>query len=474
VSGPADGSGDDGTPTDGSVFDGTVPDSSPRDSDPDDAVPDTCTPGSGADDFTVASYDLELSYRVATNRLDGRATVSAVATAPLRRAVFDLVGLRVSRVRVDGHKARFSQSATKLTVTLPQDAEAGARFTTVVDYSGRPAPRRGPWGEIGWEELTDGVIVAAQPNGAATWFPCNDRPDDKATYRTRIDVEHGYHVVCNGDLVSRRSSPGKVTWTFEQSEPTSSYLATVQIGRYESRELALGTDDAPVRGALVGPPDLRARIDHDFGAVPEMVRCFTASFGPYPFGAYTVVVTADDLEIPLEAQGVAVFGANHADGRSGSDRLIAHELAHQWFGNSVGVASWRHIWLNEGFACYAEWLWSEWSGGTSVATHARRTHLRLALPPHDLTVGDPGPDAMFDDRVYKRGALTLQALRLTIGDDAFFAVLRRWTDENRYGAVSTDDFVRHCVRVSGHDAGELEALFASWLFERPLPRLPHD
>jgi aminopeptidase N len=127
VSGPAD-----GTATDESVFDGTVPDRTvPDDAVPDRAVPDTYTPGSGADDFTVASYDLELSYRVATNRLDGRATVSAVATAPLRRAVFDLVGLRVSRVRVDGHKARFSQSTTKLTVTLPDTAEAGARFSTV-------------------------------------------------------------------------------------------------------------------------------------------------------------------------------------------------------------------------------------------------------------------------------------------------------------------------------------------------------
>ena len=107
-----------------------------------------------------------------------------------------------------------------------------------------------------------------------------------------------------------------------------------------------------------------------------MMKLFVKLFGPYPLSTgYTVVVTDDDLEIPLEAQGISIFGANHCDGTRSSERLIAHELAHQWFGNSVTVRRWRDIWLHEGFACYAEWLWSEESGGRSA------DELGAALPP---------------------------------------------------------------------------------------------
>ena len=155
-----------------------------------------------------------------------------------------------------------------------------------------------------------------------------------------------------------------------------------------------------------------------------MMQLFESAFGPYPQDACTLVVTPDELEIPLEAQGMAVFGANHLD--LASERLVAHELAHQWFGNSVGVARWQDIWLNEGFACYAEWMWSEASGRQTVHEKAARHHARLVVLAQDLVLADPGPELMFDDRVYKRGALTLYALRRRMGESAFAALLREW------------------------------------------------
>ena len=154
-----------------------------------------------------------------------------------------------------------------------------------------------------------------------------------------------------------------------------------------------------------------------------MAAC-SGFFGAVPVQEYVVVVADDDLDDPIEAQGMAVFGRNHLDGRRTHERLVAHELAHQWFGNSLTVADWRHIWLNEGFATYAEWLWSEVSGGPSADAHARQWHARLAPRPAGLIVADPGVARMFDDRVYKRGALTLHALRTTVGDEAFFTLLR--------------------------------------------------
>ena len=250
------------------------------------------------------------------------------------------------------------------------------------------------------------MIVAGQPDGAPSWFPCNDLPADKASYRIAVTTESPYTVVANGRLVERRVGASRTTWVYEQPEPMATYLATVQIGRYDQR-----SHRAVVPLHTVGPPRLRRAVTHDLGRQPQMLVAFQDMFGPYPFAGYTVVVTDDDLEIPLEAQGLSVFGANHMDGRRGSERLVAHELAHQWFGNSLTVGRWQDIWLHEGFACYAEWLWSERADGRPADDFARAAWERLAALPQDLLLADPGPDLMFDDRLYKRGALTLHALR---------------------------------------------------------------
>ena len=171
-------------------------------------------------------------------------------------------------------------------------------------------------------------------------------------------------------------------------------------------------------------------------------------------------MTDDELDVPIEAQGLSTFGSNHVDGRRGSERLVAHELAHQWFGNSVGIAAWEHIWLNEGFACYSEWLWSEASGGRTADACAASARDLLRRLPQDLVIGRPPRADWFDDRVYKRGALTLHALRGAMGDDSFFALLREWCTRNRHGVATTEDF----LSLAGH-----RDLLSRWLFEKPLP-----
>ncbi len=427
---------------------------------------DPYLPESGNGGYRVVSYDLDLRYKVATNRLDGTAVIRAMSVQGLSSFSLDLVRLRASRVRVnDSKRTRFTQSATKLTVTPEEPIGLGELFSVEIHYSGSPAPRRSPWGLVGWEELTDGVIVASQPSGAPTWFPCNDHPADKASYRIRVTCEQAYTVLANGVLFGHTISAGRGTWSFEQPEPTSTYLATVQIGRYVSTS----RDLAGIPSVVAYAPEIDARVRADFDPLERMMSYFIGAFGPYPFADYSVVVTADDLEIPLEAQGVAIFGANHADGEGGSERLIAHELAHQWFGNSVGIAAWKHIWLNEGFACYSEWLWSEHSDGASADDLARRYHAGLRLLPHDIVIGDPGAALMFDDRVYKRGALTLHALRLTLGDESFFGLLKAWTASRRHATATTDDFR---TLAEAHSGLDLARFFEHWLFAHRLPRLP--
>jgi len=428
---------------------------------------DPYAPQSGDTSYGVECYDLTLDYRVRTNRLEGTAVLTAVARTDLTSIALDLVGLRASRVRVDGAAARFTPGPRALRVALPRAVASGERFEIEVTYAGAPAPRRSRWGAVGWEELTDGALVAGQPIGAPTWFPCNDRPDDRARMRLRVTVDDGYVVAATGvpGVSTRRG--GRVTTSFTCDVPTATYLAAVHVGRYRTAPLAgSGVGVVPDVRVTV-PPALAAAADRAFATVPEMLRVFDGHFGPYPQETCALVVTADELEIPLEAQGLAVFGMNHLV--PAAQRLVAHELAHQWFGNSVGIARWSDIWLNEGFACYAEWLWSDASGGPSVDTCVADHYRRLAAKPRDLLLVDPGPDDMFDDRVYKRGAIALHALRRALGDEPFFDLVRRWTADHRHALVTTDDFRAAVAAAGGPDAA---ALLSTWIDEVALPASP--
>ncbi|WP_279578959.1 M1 family aminopeptidase [Fodinicola feengrottensis] len=240
---------------------------------------------------------------------------------------------------------------------------------------------------------------------------------------------------------------------------------SVQIGQYD--EVSLAT--SPVRQRAAVPARLRKPFGRDFGRQEQIMKTLEGYFGPYPFGEYVVVVTDDALDDPIEAQGMSIFGANHVDGRRTYERLAVHELAHQWFGNSLTVADWRQIWLNEGFATYAEWLWSEATGGRSAAAHAGEWYDRLSAGPNDILVADPGVDRMFDPQLYKRGGLTLHALRQRLGDDRFFPLVRDWATMRRHSPVTTEQFTTF---TEAHAGESLTDLFAAWLWTKPLPLFP--
>jgi aminopeptidase N len=308
--------------------------------------------------------------------------------------------------------------------------------------------------------------VAGQPNGAPSWFPCNDHPRNKASYRITVTTDAGYRAVCNGLLLGQAVRSSRQTWVYEQREPMATYLATIQIGRYGLVSLP---DSAGVPQFLAAPLQLATRAEAALARQEAMMSTFVSRFGPYPFAEYTVVVTADELEIPLEAQSLSILGANHLDTGWDSQRLIAHELAHQWFGNSLTLSTWSDIWLHEGFACYAEWIWSEEAGVMPAHERALAAWRRLNAGAQDLLVGDPGPELMFDDRVYKRGSLALHALRRRCGDLAFFALLQEWTRTRAHSSVSTPEFILTADRVTGLDS---ESLLHPWLYEEALPPLP--
>ncbi|MBB4683045.1 M1 family metallopeptidase [Amycolatopsis jiangsuensis] len=431
---------------------------------------DTYLPDHGNGGYRVRHYDLDLDYRIGPNRLAATAVLTCEATQALSRFSLDFGEFRVGRVLVEGRAAKYLRRGLKLQVRPARPIPAGAVFRVEVRYSGNPKPVRSRWGDIGWDELTDGALVASQPVGAPSWFPCNDHPADKASYRVAVAASSPYLVVVTGNLMSRHQAASTTRWVYERAEPTAAYLMSVQIGRYDEIELA-GELSSPGSGVVqraAVPPRLRRQFIRDFGRQGRMMAALQGWFGPYPFGEYVVVVTDDELDDPIEAQGMSIFGANHVDGHRTHERLVVHELAHQWFGNSLTVADWRHIWLNEGFATYTEWLWSEESGGESTASQARGWYDHVRAEPADVAIGDPGAARMFDERVYKRGALTLHALRGEIGDAAFFAVVKAWAAQYRHAVVRTEDFVALAEKQAGRSLAEF---FDRWLGKFPLPRL---
>ncbi|GAB3944579.1 M1 family metallopeptidase [Corynebacterium tapiri] len=405
----------------------------------------------------VNHYAVDLNYRVLPNRLDARAGVSIEPTGVLEHFTLDLQpSMAVRRVSATGATVRkFKQSGGKLRVTLEPTTEP---FTLDVRYGGTPRPRRTTWGEIGWEETDNGALVASQPNGASTWFPCDDAPGAKATFDLVVTADNPFTVICHGNLVSRTPGASTSTWRYVSDTPLATYLATVQVGEFTHVELGS-------RCTAFAPAELASTVSASFVDQQEMLELYERLFGPYPFDDYRVVITRDVLEIPLEAQGLSIFGANHARQPAVYERLIAHELAHQWFGNSVGIGRWQDIWLNEGFACYCEWLWFEHRG--RPAADSALAHYRvLAQEPQDLLLADPGARDMFDDRVYKRGALTIHALRTCVGDEAFFSAVQRYVAAGRHSVVTRPTL------AAAFDSPEVDAVLARWLDSPVLPPFP--
>ncbi|WP_405979481.1 M1 family metallopeptidase [Streptomyces sp. NBC_00158] len=426
-------------------------------------------PRAGNGGYQVEHYALDLAYDPADGQLHGTAVITARAEQGLSSFNLDLSGLKVEGVDVQGAGARYNRTGNELTVRPAKDLKKGEVFRTTVDYTGRPKPVVDPDGSHeGWITTEDGAVAVGEPVGSMGWFPGNHHPSDKASYDVTVTVPDGYEAVSNGRLRSRRAvEGGRTEFAWHSPEPMASYLATVAIGRFE---VTTGRTPSGVEVYDAVAPAEAAGSEPALKRLPEIVEWASGKFGPYPFGtAGSIVMPARTLAYALETQTKPVYSG------APDEELVLHELAHQWFGNSVSPKSWKDMWLNEGFATYTEWLWSEDHGGVGAQ---RRFEAFLAgdTSVDDQAGGDwaafppaspPGAAHVSDSPVYYRGAMVLHRIRQEVGDEKFFDLLRGWAADHRYGNASTADFTAYAQRRTGHD---LKKVWDVWLYGEGRPR----
>ena len=435
------------------------------------SVGDRLFPQIGNGGYDALNYSLDLGYDPATDVLQGRATMTARATQHLTEFSMDLQGFTVSGVSVNGKAAGFTREDTKLIIdpkagSLPR----GKNFTVLVAYSGVPQPITDPDGsQEGWFATDDGAFVVGEPIGSQGWFPNNNTPRDKATFEMRTTVPAGITVVGNGSLVGSTTTAGKTTWHWREQHPMSTYLATSTLGRFD---VTTGVTPSGVKVFnAVDPlftPAQKERAAIALAKQPAIVESHASLYGPYPFDFVGAAVDrASFVGYALESQSISNYD------RAPSSGTVAHEIAHQWYGNAVTPVEWVDIWLNEGFAEWVQWDWSARAdGGPSTAELWDENYARPEDDPvWQVPPANPPAEELFNESTYTRGAMTLEGLRQIVGDPVFFEIMRRWYSENRYGNVTTADFTALAERVSRR---ELTPYFQDWLYEPGKPSITPD
>jgi len=464
-----------------------------------DGLGDPFFPQAGNGGYDTTHYSLDLDYDQPANRLEGTATIDAIARQNLRRFNLDLRDFyAISDLTVNGEPAQFARPGQQELAITPADRlDQGSKFTVRVEYAGKPKPIKDPDKSIeGWIPTDDGAFVVNEPQGSPGWFPVNDNPRDKATYDFTVTVPAGHTVLANGNLVSHTSAGGEETWSWSEDSPMASYLTTATNGVFQTpsrpercgeTELLLcsytagglpmyDAVDPNTRLTRAGDPNPALAYER-LDPQPEIIDFFTNLYGEYPFTSGGGIVDwAPDVGYALESQTRPNY--HRIPGAS----TVVHEIAHMWFGDAVTIKVWPDIWLNEGFATFSEWIYDEEHGGTSAAQTFDDLYATDEDDPFFEELWFPAPAALhhpsqlFHTPVYDRGAMTLQALREKVGDDTFFGILRDWYSENRAQSatqddtVTTADFIALTKELTTNVSDEeLDEFFRVWLFEEGKP-----
>jgi aminopeptidase N len=423
---------------------------------------DPMFPLAGNGGYDVANYSLTLDYTPSDNRLVGTAVITARATQNLSQFDLDFrMQDSITRLLVNGVPASYAAAKVQeLVVTPASGLVQGKTFTVTVEYAGTPKVVTDPDTSIeGWVPTDDGAFVVNEPQGSPGWYPVNDNPRDKATFEFRVTVPAGLTVMANGVLVSQSTSSGKTTWVWRESDPMAPYLATTTLGKFD---LTISKTSAGIPSYVAVDPQLaKGQV---LSKLPEAVDFYTSIYGPYPFNSVGAIVdSAKYVGYSLETQTKPNFPSVP------DEATLVHELSHMWFGDSLTLKIWPDIWLHEGFATWSEWIWSERQGNKSAHQWFEQLY---NTPAKDTRFWGPAvanftdPALLFNGTVYYRGGMTLQALREKIGDLMFFQLLRDWATQNRFGTVTTPQFIALAEQESGMD---LTQFFNVWIYQDAKP-----
>jgi aminopeptidase N len=434
---------------------------------------DSYYPSFGNGGYDVAHYTLDITVNdVSTSDLTAIVTIEAKAIRDLSSFNLDFVGFEIDDITINGEFADFSRKGQELTVTPLKPLMEGQSFTVVVQYNGSPEEMQSlsmPVPEqTGWVTVDGGSFVLSEPDGSASFYPVNDHPLDKATYTFRVTVPVPLEVAANGVLTDTINNGDTITFVFEERHPMASYLATINIDEFDVESMK-SDEGIPIRNYYSA--ELPEQVREPFARQGEMLDYFSEIYGQYPFDVYGSMVMNTNFESALENQTLSIFGIDTIDYEDveGTELIVAHELSHQWFGDSVSVADWSDIWLNEGFATYSEGLWIEHLYGREALDEWVKSQYADAVDSSYPPPGNPPADDLFNGGVYVWGGLTLHALRLEVGDEAFFKILPAYFKRYKDGNATTDDFIAVAEEVSGKD---LAAFFDGWLYSEKIPPIP--
>ncbi|MEV0445121.1 M1 family metallopeptidase [Streptomyces spectabilis] len=431
-------------------------------------VGDPYFPVDGSDLFTITHHTLEVDFDITSGMLHGVARLDIAVSADVPAIALDF-GLPTRAVAVDGSALAPRVVPGKLVLEPDAGLSAGSHQIDIT-YAGLPGEVE-IRGERSWLNTPLGALAAREPHAAAFWFPTNDHPSRKATYDLTITVPHGFVAVAPGRLVEHAHTSRVHRFRWVTAEPVASYLYSLVVDRMR---IELDTlDDHGLQwvsaygdGVNDSAPSARASIE----TTPTVCAWLETLLGPYPFGAIGGVVTRMAGPHALETQTHPIYG-DHFFRRSLDSYVVAHEMAHHWFGNSVSLSTWNDIWISEGMATYLSWMWSEQNGeGTTDELFSSFYHLRAANPDYwRIPPGDPSPAHLLSTQVYERGAMAAHVLRRSIGDDAFISCLRTWCADHRHHHGSLSQFLATAAGVSKADTA---AIMQPWLFARRRPDPP--